>query len=128
EPPEPPTEAAPTHNEGTADPAPATGGSGPSNLGSEVDAAPAQSRGEASEPAARLPHPRVDGEAAPEDDVDAAESIGLAIASDPARRRGALDLLLWVLRRDPSRAAALRTLHELARNLGMGALAYATAE
>jgi tetratricopeptide (TPR) repeat protein len=54
--------------------------------------------------------------------LDEAEQLGCALASDPERPRDAVEVLLGVLRRDPSRVRALRVLHDLARAQGTTAL------
>ena len=63
-----------------------------------------------------------------EGDLDAAESLAARIATDAMRLREALDLLLWLLRRDPSRVGALRRLHRIAVDLEATAVADVSAE
>jgi hypothetical protein len=61
-------------------------------------------------------------------DDDAAEELVTRLLADRTRGRESLDVLLWLLRRDPSRVDLLRTLHGAAARLDAPAVVASTAE
>jgi tetratricopeptide (TPR) repeat protein len=99
---------------GTPEPAPDAGHADMGGSEPPPDAAP----GPAADESEAGPPPGT----SPEGTVDEAEQLGCVLASDPSRQRDAVEVLLGVVRREPSRILSLRLLHDLARRMELRAL------
>ena len=76
------------------------------------------SRWQAAAPPTPVPSERSLWERMQAGDWQAAESLGVALAAEESRQRDAQEVLLHVLRKDPSRLQALRVLSEVATRTG----------